>query len=186
VLLVLAGLLAGCTSGAGGGASASTPSAAAVVNTTGACPAQPDTPATGTTTLPKLRFSCLGGGTFDLAKAPGVPTVVNLWGSWCGPCREELPTMQRLADAAGGKVRVVGVISKDGRPQAESFAEDAKVTFPSAFDGQGSLMTDLGLHGLPYSYFLDAKGGVVYTQVGSVGTVQQFEQLVATHLGVQL
>ena len=66
------------------------------------------------------------------AGRPGVPTVLNLWGSWCAPCREELPVMQQFADAAGGQVRVMGVISKDGRPQAESFAADAGVTFPSA------------------------------------------------------
>ena len=187
---VLAAVLAGCgPAEAGAGATGGSAPASAPVSVHSVlqpCPQQPDTPATGATTLPKLSFRCLGGGTLDLGRAPGVPTVVNLWGSWCGPCRDELPTMQRLADAAGGKVRVVGVISKDGVPQAESFAEDAKVTFPSAFDGQGDLMTKLGLHGLPYSYFLDADGGVVYTQVGSVGTVEQFEQLVADHLGVRL
>jgi cytochrome c biogenesis protein CcmG/thiol:disulfide interchange protein DsbE len=182
-------LLAGCGSAAGspGGPSATAGNSVSSLKTVlHPCPQQPDRPATGGTTLPKLTFRCVGGGTLDLSRAPGVPTVVNLWGSWCGPCREELPTMQRLADTAGSKVRVVGVISKDGVPQAESFAEDAKVTFPSAFDGQGSLMTDLGLHGLPYTYFLDADGAVAYTQVGSVGTPAQLEQLVATHLGVRL
>lgn len=185
--LALVALLAGCgPAGASGPAAAGSTDVTTVHTVLQQCPQQPDTPATGATTLPKLTFRCLGGGTFDLGKAPGVPTVVNLWGSWCGPCREELPTMQQLAKAAGGKVRVIGVISKDGVPQAESFAEDAKVTFPSAFDGQGNLMTKLGLHGLPFSYFLDADGGVTYTQVGSVGTIDQFEQLVADHLGVRL
>jgi cytochrome c biogenesis protein CcmG/thiol:disulfide interchange protein DsbE len=183
-VLSLAGLLAGCGSA---GASAGATSAPTSVHTVlQACPQQPDRPATGATTLPKLSFHCLGGGTLDLGKAPGVPTVVDLWGSWCGPCREELPTMQRLADAAGGKVRVIGVISKDGVPQAESFAEDAKVTFPSAFDGQGDLMTKLGVNVLPLTYFLDADGAVTYEQLGSVGTIDQFEQLVADHLGVRL
>lgn len=183
----LAGLLAGCgpAGGSGPAAAAGSSDVSTVHTVLQPCPQQPDRPATGATTLPKLSFRCLGGGTLDLGRAPGVPTVVNLWGSWCGPCREELPTMQQLADAAGGKVRVVGVISKDGVPQAESFAEDAKVTFPSAFDGQGNLMTKLGLHGLPITYFLDADGGVTYTKVGSVGTLDQFEQLVADHLGVR-
>jgi thiol-disulfide isomerase/thioredoxin len=111
---------------------------------------------------------------------------VNLWGSWCGPCREELPIMQQLADTAGGRVRVVGVISKDGLPQAESFAADAKVTFPSAFDGQGDLMTGVGINVLPYSYFLDADGALVYTQVGPVSSLDQLRALVAEHLRVQL
>jgi thiol-disulfide isomerase/thioredoxin len=115
-----------------------------------------------------------------------VPTVVNLWASWCGPCREELPLMQQLAVSGAGKLRVVGVVSKDGRPQAVSFAGAARATFPSAFDGQGDLMTKLGLQGLPYTYFLDADGAVVFTQVGPVTSEDQLRGLVADHLGVQL
>jgi cytochrome c biogenesis protein CcmG/thiol:disulfide interchange protein DsbE len=185
-LLALAALLAGCTGGSGAGASASTTGGSAVVNTTQACPAEQDATASGATTLPKLHFSCLGGGTLDLAKAPGVPTLVNLWGSWCSPCRDELPVLQQFDLAAAGKVRVVGVVSKDGRPQAESFAADAGVTFPSAFDGQGNLMAGVGINVLPYTYFLDADGAVTYTQVGPVGSLDELRQLVATHLGVQL
>jgi cytochrome c biogenesis protein CcmG/thiol:disulfide interchange protein DsbE len=94
--------------------------------------------------------------------------------------------LQQLAQSAAGKVRVVGVVSKDGRPQAESFAHDAGVTFPSAFDGQGQLMAGVGINVLPYTYFLDADGAVTYTQVGPVGSLDQVRQLVATHLGVQL
>jgi len=186
VLPVLLVLLAGCTGGSGGDASASTPSTPTAVNTTQACPAQPDSAASGTTTLPKLHFSCLGGGTLDLAKAPGVPTLVNLWGSWCTPCRDELPVLEQFDRAAAGKVRVLGVVSKDGKPQAESFASDAGVTFPSAFDGQGDLMAGVGINVLPYTYFLAADGAVTYTQVGPVGSLDQLRQLVATHLGVQL
>ncbi len=94
--------------------------------------------------------------------------------------------MQQLAVAGAGKLRVVGVVSKDGRPQALSFAGEAGATFPSAFDGQGDLMTQLGLRGLPYTYLLDPSGAVVYTQVGPVTSEDQLRQLVADHLGVQL
>ena len=185
--LLVAAMLAGCGSPAGAsGPTGAAPSAPAVHNVLQACPAQPDRPAAGAKTLPKLRLSCPGGGTLDLGRAPGVPTVVNLWGSWCGPCREELPIMQQLADAADGRVRVIGVISKDGLPQAESFAADAKVTFPSAFDGQGDLMTGVGINVLPYTYFLDADGAVVYTQVGPVSSIDQLRSLVASHLRVHL
>jgi hypothetical protein len=94
--------------------------------------------------------------------------------------------MQQLADSAGDRVHVVGVISKDGLPQAGSFAADAGVTFPSAFDGEGQLMTDLGLNALPYTYFLDAGGALTYTQTGPVQSVDELRTLVAEHLGVQL
>ncbi len=181
--LALTAVLSGCASEEGSGAS---PTTASATSTLTACPDQTGARAQGGQLLPALSFDCPGGGSLDLGRAPGVPTVVNLWGSWCTPCREELPLMQEFADAAAGQVRVVGVISKDGRPQAESFAADAGVTFPSAFDGDGELMTDLGLNGLPYTYLLDADGGLAYTQVGPVTSVDELRTLVAEHLGVQL
>ncbi len=150
------------------------------------CPEQPDRPAAGADLLPGLAFDCPGGGVLDLGRAPGVPTVVNLWGSWCPPCREEMPVLQQLAEIAGDRVRVMGVISKDGLPQADSFAADAGVTFPSAFDGEGKLMTDLGLNALPYTYFLDADGALVHSHVGPVETLDELRGLVAEHLTVAL
>lgn len=195
-LLVPAGavavLLAGCGASGGAGGTSAASSTAATGDASAAsaavqpCPTQPDRPAHGDQVLPAMRFDCLGGGTLDLGRAPGRPTVVNLWASWCGPCREELPLMQQLAVAGAGKLQVIGVVSKDGRPQALSFAADAGATFPSAFDEQGDLMTKLGLRGLPYTYLLDASGAVVYTQVGQVTSEDQLRQLVADHLGVHL
>ena len=186
-LLSLVLLVGGCTSGTGGHggppkAAASTTSVSHLVP----CPEQPDRKADGAQRLPAVSFDCPAGGTLDLGKAPGVPTVVNLWGSWCPPCRAEMPVLQQLADAAGDRVRVVGVISKDGLPQADSFAADAGVTFPSAFDGDGKLMTDLGLNVLPYTYFLDSDGALTYTQVGPVASFEALRGLVAEHLGVTL
>jgi thiol-disulfide isomerase/thioredoxin len=182
--LVLTAALGGCASEEGSAAPATTTSSAA--SRLQACPEQTEAAAEGADLLPALSFDCPGGGSLDLGRAPGVPTVLNLWGSWCPPCREELPLMQQFADAAGGQVRVMGVISKDGRPQAESFADDAGVTFPNAFDGEGELMAELGVNALPYTYFLDANGGLVYTQVGPVTSVDELRALAAEHLGVQL
>lgn len=186
-VLALALLLGACSSSAGGDEGRPRAGAPTTVATDlASCPDQPERAVAGPDRLPALRIGCPGGGTLDLSRAPGVPTVVTLWGSWCPPCREELPLMQQLADAAGDRVRVVGVISKDGLPQAAAFAADAKVTFPSAFDGEGRLMTDLGLNALPYTYFLDADGGLAFTQVGPVSSEEALRGLVAEHLGVRL
>jgi cytochrome c biogenesis protein CcmG/thiol:disulfide interchange protein DsbE len=180
VVLVAVALLSGCTATEDPGAPPRVESALQ------ACPEQTAGDAHGAQLMPGLAFECPGGGTLDLSRAPGVPTVVNLWGSWCAPCREELPLFQELAESAGERVRVVGVISKDGRPQAESFAADAGVTFPSALDGEGELMAGLGINVLPHTYFLDADGGLAYTQVGPVASVEELRALVTEHLGVPL
>jgi cytochrome c biogenesis protein CcmG/thiol:disulfide interchange protein DsbE len=178
-------LLTGCGAAATE-ASPQRPDPSAGASTLQACPEQSPDAAQGDPLMPGLAFDCPGGGTLDLSRAPGMPTVVNLWGSWCTPCREELPLFQELSDSAGGQLRVIGVISKDGEPQAESFAADAGVTFPSAFDGEGKLMADLGINVLPHTYFLSADGALAYTQVGPVTSVEELRGLVAEHLGVQL
>jgi cytochrome c biogenesis protein CcmG/thiol:disulfide interchange protein DsbE len=180
-----AAVLTGCTADDGGDTAPDPPSAFEDT-LLGACAEQPDRPAQGAETLPDLQFDCPGGGTLHLGRAPGVPTVLNLWASWCGPCREELPLVQGLADRAGDRLGVVGVISRDGGPQAESFAEDAAATFPSAFDGDGDLMAELGIGALPYTYFLDADGGIAHVQIGPVESVDELAALVAEHLGVRL
>lgn len=176
--------LAGCTGDAG--EARDDEAAEPTASTLAACPEQPDIPASGSSVLPALTLDCPAGGTLDLGRAPGVPTLVNLWGSWCAPCRQELPLLQEFSEEAGDRVRVVGVISKDGRPQAESFAEEVGVAFPSAFDGQGELMAELGLNALPFTYFLDADGGLVHTEVGAVSSVEELRALVGEYLGVQL
>jgi thiol-disulfide isomerase/thioredoxin len=183
-VVLVTSLLAGCTTSAPEDPDPDT--AAAGSTALEPCPEQPDEPAADGAALPELTFDCPGGGELDLARAPGVPTVVNLWGSWCGPCREELPLLQEFADVAGDRVRVVGLISKDGVPQAESFAEDSGVTFPSAFDGEGELMAELGLNVLPYTAFLAADGTLAHSELGPVDSVDELRGLVAEHLGVQL
>jgi cytochrome c biogenesis protein CcmG, thiol:disulfide interchange protein DsbE len=185
-VLGLAALLAGCTSPETDTADPGATSAATAQSVLEPCPEQLDEPSAGGGAVPALRFDCLGGGTLDLTRAPGVPTVVNLWGSWCSPCREELPLMQGLADLAGDRVQVVGVVSRDGEPQAESFAADAGLTFPSAFDGDGDLMTGLGLNALPYTFFLAADGTLEHTELGPIDSESELRTLVAEHLGVQL
>ncbi len=183
--VVLTALLTGCVAGPPQQGDADPPPRG-TVTTLAACPEQTDEPAADGSALPDVSFDCPGGGELDLARAPGVPTVVNLWGSWCPPCREELPLLQEFAETAGERVRVVGLISKDGLPQADSFAADAGLTFPQAFDADGELMAELGLNALPYTAVLAADGTLAHSEIGPVESVDELRALAAEHLGVQL
>lgn len=190
VVLLLAGLLAlaGCTSEpktAPGPSSTATAPTFAV-----ACPsfAARGSNVGAADGLPDLTLPCLGsaGGTVKLAGAPGVPTVVNIWASWCGPCREEAPLLDQLDRAAGGSVRVLGVVSIDPSPSAaDAFATDAKLSYPSVLDKNGELLKARSLQpAMPVSLFVDAEGKVVDTRIGPFASYADLQKAVKDKLGV--
>ncbi|MFW3170110.1 TlpA family protein disulfide reductase [Geodermatophilus sp. CPCC 206100] len=183
--LVSMAVLAGCGAGDDDAGAAASPTPA-VENTTAPCPEQPAEPAGGGEVLADVTVDCLGGGQLALGRAQGRPTVVNLWASWCGPCREELPLVQQLADAAGDRLRVVGLVSQDPASNGVAFAADAGITMPTGIDEEGELAIEQGLRGLPYTYLLRADGSVAHLQLRPVTSYEQLRGLVAEHLGVTL
>jgi cytochrome c biogenesis protein CcmG, thiol:disulfide interchange protein DsbE len=160
---------------------------AALTVDAGAASASPPSagPATGgsTRTLPDLALPCFTGGQrVRLADVRG-PAVINLWASWCQPCRTELPAMQRLADRAGDRLRVVGVDTGDGRDAAASFGVDTGVALPTLYDRDKTLMNALGRTALPVTVFVDAAGrAYVYNQVALDDAA--LARLVREHTGV--
>jgi thiol-disulfide isomerase/thioredoxin len=116
-------------------------------------------PTSGATAdLPDLSLACFTGGSPVRLAALRGPAVINLWASWCAPCREELPVIQELADATAGRLQVVGVDTGDGRDAAASFAADTGVSFPTLFDPGRKLLTAVGKLGLPVTVFVSATG----------------------------
>lgn len=175
-VLLLAGFVAGCTADNGlpSTSASATPSpfrdCAGLTGGTGA-------------QLPGLRLPCFTGGQpVGLADLRG-PAVLNIWATWCGPCREELPAMQRLADRAGGKLRVIGVDTGDSREAAATFGTDMHVTLPTLYDPNRTLVGALGRTALPVTVFLDAAGKrFVYNQLPPDDA--QLAALVREHTGV--
>jgi thiol-disulfide isomerase/thioredoxin len=132
--------------------------------------------------LPDLTLPCFTGGEpFQLADLRG-PAVVNLWASWCGPCREELPVLQRYADRAAGRVHVLGVVTEDRRSAAASLAEDLGVTFPALEDPDALLRVELGVW-LPATLFVDSAGRVQHVLQGPLDE-ETLAGLVTERLGV--
>lgn len=151
------------------------------------CPTAGRTATDATAGLPDLTLPCLGGGPdVRLAALAGTPTVVNVWAVWCGPCREELLSFQRLAERAGTRLRVLGVDSEEGSMRAPlSFVADRGVHFPSLYDQNGALRRHYATNGLPLTLFVRADGTVVADDIhrGPIG----YDDLTAKihqHLGV--
>jgi thiol-disulfide isomerase/thioredoxin len=133
--------------------------------------------------LPDLVLPCFSSGSpVRLADLRG-PAVINLWASWCDPCREELPAMQRLADRTAGRLHVVGVDTGDARVAAASFGTDKKVTLPTLYDRDRKLVGALGRAALPVTVFVGA-GGKSYVYDRLPPDDAQLAQLVRAHTGV--
>jgi len=110
------------------------------------------------------------------------PAVVNLWATWCGPCRKELPAFQAVADRLQGTVAVLGVNQGDDAAPAAAYLADIGVTFPQYLDADGDLTAELRITGLPATLFVAADGSV---DVHS-GAVDEGELLVLVeaHFGI--
>jgi thiol-disulfide isomerase/thioredoxin len=110
---------------------------------------------------PDFTVDLLDGGTFHLSdhiSDDGRPLVVNLWASWCVPCREEMPDLSEFAQANSG-IAIVGVAVEDSLDSSTTFGEEIDPVYPLAF-GNPAFDEAYPNFGLPVTYFLDESGVV--------------------------
>lgn len=102
----------------------------------------------------------------ELAKLRGHPVVVNVWASWCGPCRAEFPYFQAQAAKHGKRVAFLGVDTEDSVEAAETFLDEFPLPYPSIDDPDREVWDQLALRGLPATAFYDADGELVHLRQG--------------------
>ncbi|RAO59261.1 TlpA family protein disulfide reductase [Micromonospora saelicesensis] len=157
-----------------------------------ATPASPGTTAPNGTTaraaggsvLPELTLSCFTGGAPVVLREVAGPAVINVWASWCPPCRKELPAFQRLSERAAGQLQVVGVNSRDSRGGAQSIGEDFGVRFPILVDQGEALQRELKRNAIPLTLFVDADGQVRHIDASGALDDTKLAKLVRQHLGL--
>ena len=121
--------------------------------------------------LHKQANELLPGGTDayekQIADLRGYPVVVNLWASWCVPCRAEFPSLQKLSARYGKKVAFLGVNSQDSDDAAATFLREAPVPYPSYTDPDKHIYDSLGgTLGFPNTAYYDRTGELVYVKPG--------------------
>lgn len=118
---------------------------------------------------PAMTVACLGApGRVELRALRN--TVVNVWASWCPPCREELPRLQAAHRRWGPTIGILGVDTRDQPSIAAAFLLAHGVTYPQAVDTGGQLPARLGSPGRPVTIAIDGTGSIVYRHVGQLSS----------------
>ncbi len=106
----------------------------------------------------------LQGAPVSVEQWRGQVVVINVWGSWCPPCREETPTLSRIARELDGEVAFLGIAVRESAAASLAFTRRLKVPYPSISDSSGALLTkfadSLPAVAVPTTYILDAEGRV--------------------------
>ncbi len=143
----------------------------ATPSTTTASQASAPSTATVGQMMPKYAAELLGGGTFDVEKERGTVVLLNVWATWCGPCRYEIPELEALHKKyTPRRFKVVGVsIDESGAETVRQFAADTKgMTYPIALDPQGKLAAIFESTVIPTTVLIDRSGKVVWKRSGTI------------------
>ncbi|HEX5337943.1 MAG TPA: TlpA disulfide reductase family protein [Gallionella sp.] len=118
--------------------------------------------------LADARMNGLSGQDSSLSAYRGKPLLINVWASWCGPCRDEMASINELARRYGGKqFNVIGISTDDYRDQAAAFLQESNTTFTNYIDDRQALENMLGANRIPLTILVDADGKVLEKVNGS-------------------
>jgi thiol-disulfide isomerase/thioredoxin len=122
--------------------------------------------------MPAYKAEGLDGSVFDLSAERGNVVLINLWATWCGPCRFEIPQLQNLHNEyAARRFKVIGVSVDEGTTapaDVRVFMTEQKMTYPVVLDREGHLANLFQTTVLPTSAIIDRTGRIVWKHVGIV------------------
>lgn len=157
----------------------------AAVTQTGTQAPTATAPATTTTgvevgaTMPEYTATLLDGAPYDLAKERGQVVLLNLWATWCAPCRSEMPDLQALHNKYSARgFKVVGVsIDQGGAETVKPFIAEEKITYPIVVDPDERMAAILNTSVLPVTLLLDRNGKILWKRPGQIDPLDRLDHL---------
>lgn len=131
---------------------------------------------------PEITGETLDGKPFNLADYKGKVVPLNIWASWCAPCRAEAPALEQLSRELGPKgVQFVGINTRDTQPAAQAFVKRFDLTYPDVWDPDGKIQLQfrgtLPPQAIPSTLIVDRQGRVAARILGKVDRTQMRELL---------
>jgi cytochrome c biogenesis protein CcmG/thiol:disulfide interchange protein DsbE len=126
----------------------------------------------------------LADGRLGLRELRGVPVVLNFWASWCPPCREEAPRLERAWRSGRGRgLLLVGLDMQDLTGDARDFILEFAISYPNVRDPGDDVAREWGVTGLPETFFISSRGRVVSHVIGAVSQRQLDDGIRAARAG---
>ena len=129
-------------------------------------------------------LDCLDGSTGVPVDSIEGPALINVWGTWCRPCRQELPHLAHYV-AKQRSIPVIGIAVEEKSPLVvKKFVETHGMSWPILYDAKGTTRGKFGM-GVPVTWFVDQTGTVVYKKYGPFNSLEEIELDVAKYLGAK-
>ena len=133
-----------------------------------------------------IMLDCLDGT--EGASINGIkgPAIINVWGSWCAPCKEEMPILRSFYEKAQGKLALIGVdVEEASIGDGRKFVENYGITWPNLYDADGKSRAYFGM-GVPVTWFIAADGNVAYKHIGVIKSEKELISMTSKYLGMKL
>ncbi len=122
---------------------------------------------------PDFTVTTLDGGTFTLSEQRGTIVILNFWASWCGPCREEAPALERISQRYGDQVQVIGITYNDQPNDSRAFIDEFGITYANADDPRAEISQRLyHIQGVPESFVIDQNGEIANFMYAAVNEAE--------------
>ena len=131
-------------------------------------------------------LNCLTGSEKISVESLRGPLIVNVWGSWCGPCANEMPIFVDFNSQAKGKVKLLGIAVEEAKAQdSKDFIVANGITWPNLYDADGETRSTFGM-GVPVTWYVNSESEVVYKHIGVLKSKDELFSDVEKYLGVKL
>ena len=133
-----------------------------------------------------INLECVDGSPGAIAESLRGPMILNVWGSWCTACLDEMPEFVSFYSKAKGMVQLVGVAVEEASPaNSQRFIKENGMTWPNYYDRNSKTRGYFGM-GVPVTLFIDASGDTVFKKIGVIKSVDELAELTEKYLGVKI